>query len=146
MTIEIRPARSSDASELTRLLQTSDSAPHVCSDEALVERALETCPAERVLVADAGGQLVGFACLQVTSSFQYDRCAAELTSLFVVEPYRRQGVASGLISATSDLCENENCLELFLRVNRWNTEAINCYRSCGLEEAGHLEFRFKYYG
>lgn len=99
---------------------------------------------ETIFVAELEGRVVGFGCVQITSSFCSERKKAELTDIFVAEPGRRHGVASIMLLVIRKYCEEHEVSEIFLRVNRDNKPAIAFYESHGLLDAEHREFRIKY--
>lgn len=60
-------------------------------------RSIAGNPQELVVVADQGGVLAGFACVQVKRSFCYEIPSAEITEVFVDEGFRRRGLARELL-------------------------------------------------
>lgn len=145
VSIRVRKAQPVDAEQLIELSILFDGSSNVTHDVSHVQRSIMDNPTETVYVAEEGDRLLGYVTLQLTDSFCYERKTAELTSIFVREPYRQKGVASLLIDDVIKDCEEMNVLELFLRVNRENPSAIAFYRKSGLAEVDHFEYRLKYY-
>ena len=131
--------------ELDKLSREFDSADNLTANPEQIAHSLANNPTEHVFVAEDSGRLIGFATLQVTTSFAYGRTTSELTGIFVTSDHRRRGTGTALLSAIRDFCESANTLELFLRVNHANEGGISFYERFGLEQADHLEYRVKYY-
>ena len=146
MSILARKVRMRDAQELIALSRQFDGdGPDIVDDVEVVRESIEHNPTELVLVAEDDEKLVGFATLQLTDSFSYKRKTAELTGIYVEEASRRLGVASKLVENVMRTCEVNNVLELFLRVNKNNNNAIRFYEKSGLKQADHFEYRIKCY-
>lgn len=141
----IRKAGRSDGSGLVELLKAADDAAHVRTNAEAVGAALDAVGAECVFVAEIAERLVGFASVQITTSFAYTRPAAELTNLFVLPDFRCGGVGSRLLSAVIAHSESRQSLEIFARVNESNIGAAKLYESMGLSRAAHDEYRLKWY-
>lgn len=145
MTIEVRRATGDDALALLELSREWDDVPHAVDDVGSVERALQREDGEAVYVAVVEKTVVGFATVQRTTSFRYRRPTLELTALYVAKSHRRRGVGSRLLEAARSLTESTDALELFLRVNRDNREAVRLYESRGMILAGHRVYRDRHY-
>lgn len=66
----------------------------------------------------------------------------DITNVATLPQFRRQGVATGLISHLIEHCKNQNLSPLTLEVRETNTPAKNLYQSLGFKPIG---FRKKYY-
>ena len=142
----MRRASGADAADLIELsLLFGDDETLASTDIESVRKALSKHPTEEVYVAELGGRIVGYAALQVTTSFNAVRPTAELSGIFVRQENRRNGAGSGLIREIVMRCRELDVLELFLRVNIQKHGAIEFYRRNGLAEADHFEYRIKYY-
>ena len=141
----VRQAERGDGPKLVELLRASDSSAHVRFNSFDIEHALDVSGTESVFVAEVSARLVGFATVQVTESFAYVRPTAELTNLFVLPGFRRDGIGRQLLSAAIAHSEARGALELFARVNQSNSAALELYQSMGLQRADHFEYRLKYY-
>lgn len=137
----VRRARLKDAEALARLnLQFNG----VKITAQSIRNAMKRKGTETIFVAEVEGEVVGFASVQITSTFSSKRKTAELTDIFVEETGRRNGIGSLLLLMLRKYCEKQNVSEFFLRVNRTNTAAIAFYESHGLVDSEHREFRIRY--
>lgn len=96
---------------------------------------------ETVIVAEAEGKLVGFACVRVNRTVCSASPSAELTELFVDEASRRHGVGTALVSEAERLSWKNGCSELVLRTRAGNHGARALFDHCGYEEAPHVTYR-----
>ena len=144
--MNVREAGSQDAIELARLLSEFDEDSTNQRSAGSMESFLGHENGEVVLVAELENRLVGFATIQITDSVCYTRPTAEITGIFVSAEERRTRLGTELIKSAIRKAEEANVLEVFLRVNTENPEAIQFYESCGLEKANHVEYRIIYYG
>ena len=83
------------------------------------------------------GSLIGV----VTASMGYDD--ADIESLFVLEKFRRQGVADGLFNAMEDKLKSLGAKRLLLEVREGNIGARAFYLKKGFLD---ISIRKKYYG
>ncbi len=139
--VVIRRAALRDASTLSALNKKFNGVIILAS---AIRSSLRRKGTESVFVAELDGHVIGFACIQITSSFCSERKKAELTDLYIAEPGRRKGIASIMLLVIRKYCEEHNVSEIFLRVNRDNLTAIKFYESHGLLDAEHKEYRIKY--
>lgn len=130
MNISIRKAVPEDAAGLAKLNQQFNS---VAVKESTVEFSLMNNKSEKVLIAVLENTLVGFVCLQATSSFCYLQSTAELTELYVAEPYRKKGIGKRLITSAIKLCRELEIPHVHLRTNPYNEVAIKLYESLGFQ-------------
>lgn len=137
----IRRAAARDAAVLSALNKKFNG---VIIPASAIRSAIRGKGTERIFVAELEGRVVGFACVQITSSFCNERKKAELTDIYIAEPGRRKGAASIMLLVIRKFCEEHDVAEIFLRVNRDNKAAIAFYESQGLVDAEHREFRIKY--
>ena len=141
----IRAATLTDAAELIALSRLFDGDDAATSDLPSAQTALQNNGTEEIFVAEVSDRIVGFATLQITSSFCSARPTGELTGIFVRPKWRRKGIASRLMRSVVKRCEQVDVLELFLRVNKSNRGAIRFYEHHRFEKARHHEYRLKYY-
>ncbi|HMQ35778.1 MAG TPA: GNAT family N-acetyltransferase, partial [Chloroflexaceae bacterium] len=94
MAIIVRQARPEDAPEVARL-NLAFNGPGT-SVEYITARLAEPAPVERIFLAELGGRAAGMAGLRLLPFALATTPYAELTELFVDEPFRRRGVASAL--------------------------------------------------
>ena len=94
-TLTIRQATPDDATELARLLDLFDTMGATPEQVAARMRACQNVLT--TFIGELDGRPVGFACLRLVPHLQGDEPYAELTDIYVEEPFRRQGVARALI-------------------------------------------------
>ncbi len=139
--VSVRRALLKDAEALARLNQLFNGIKITAQS---IRNSLKRKGTETIFVAELDGEVIGFASVQITSTFSSKRKTAELTDIFVEETGRRNGVGSHLLLMLRKHCEKQNVSEFFLRVNRTNDGAIAFYESHGLIDAEHREFRIRY--
>lgn len=96
----IRLAEITDAENLLILNENFNGKGETTLDNVI--KSLENNQQEIVIVAAENNKLVGFVCVQIKRSFCYDNIMPEITEVFVVEGYRRNGIASEML----DFAEN----------------------------------------
>lgn len=94
-TIRVRPATPADAAEIARLNEAFNDlragVAHIAAH--LAERG----QFERAFLAEVEGRVAGMACLRLLPCLCDPAPSAELTELFVDQPFRRLGVGRALI-------------------------------------------------
>jgi N-acetylglutamate synthase-like GNAT family acetyltransferase len=135
VTVDIRDARPDDAAELAELLGQLGYPGEVDAVGRRLER-LGASDADRLLVAEADGRIVGLAGVHVCHSLEYDRDAAKLSALVVDEERRGTGVGRALVAAAEAEARARGCELLFLTTAERRTGAHAFYRALGFEETG----------
>jgi GNAT superfamily N-acetyltransferase len=130
----IRDAVPADAPAVARLLGQLGYPTEPAAAASRLERL--GIVGDRVLVAEAGDEVVGLAHLQVTPTIERDRPAAKIGALVVDESRRGEGVGRALIDALDEEARARGCGILFLTTNARRTDAHEFYRRVGLEETG----------
>jgi GNAT superfamily N-acetyltransferase len=102
--------------------------------ERMAEQMLRCYDVERALIACIDGTAVGFACLRLIPWLCYDPPYAELTELFVREPFRRRGIASALVAHAQRMARAAGAKELRILTGRDNPAARAFYRKLGCTE------------
>ena len=104
-------------------------------DEATIENirnSLLNNKQELVIVADEGGMLVGFVCVQLKKSFCYDDYMPEITEVYVKPAYRKRGIANEMISFAEEYCRENYPLHKFeLLTGKRNLSAQSVYSRLG---------------
>jgi aminoglycoside 6'-N-acetyltransferase I len=145
MNVEVRVAVASDAEALINLSREFDPDSEIQSDANKVMEHILNAEGEIIFVSARNGILIGFATLQVTHSFCYDRPTSELTGIYVKPTERRNGAARKLVEAARNESEKLKVLEMFLRENFKNSGANDFYKHVGMELAQHQTYRYRYY-
>lgn len=127
--LQVREATEADAAELARLNT-------IFNGETVDPAQMATLLAaahhvERAYLAEVEGHAVGFACLRLVATLFSHEPYAELTELFVEEPYRRQGVASALLQHIEAVAQRAGAGEFFLMTGFKNTGAHHFYHTVG---------------
>jgi ribosomal protein S18 acetylase RimI-like enzyme len=134
--IDIRLAHKTDAPELAKLndLFNGDGNNTV---EAIVE-SLKGNEQELVCVAADGDKLVGFCCGQILKSMCYSYKFAEITELYVIDEYRRQGIGKQLLGATENELNKRGVKHLHVLTGDKNFIAQTLYHSCGYGDTSEI--------
>ncbi len=136
MKTHIRPAVAEDLRAIVAIAAESPTAPQWSQKEfAAMLGADETNPLlRRVLVAERGGEVAGFAVYTVLRSFFPPE--AELESLAVGPLHRRLGLGKALLAAVNASVASFGAEWLLLEVRASNAGAIALYREVGFTPAG----------
>lgn len=100
------------------------------TSQAIERRIRQARGFETVVVAERDGRLTGFASLRLVPSLEQTPYA-ELSELFVAQPYRRQGVARGLLEFVEGRARAAGATRLVLTTDLKNAEAQEFYRTVG---------------
>lgn len=99
--------------------------------EALARDALGEAPWLRVLVAEAGGGLLGYAALCPRMQLQFGQRGMDLHHLYLEPQARGRGLGRRLIEAAADLARGLGCSYLSVSAEAANWHAQTVYRACG---------------
>ncbi len=129
MTAVLRPMTTADLDEVVRLEQS------VFGDEAWTEQMLlgelaQQPSSRHYLVAEDGGQLVGYAGLLGAGD------QADVVTLAVAVDHWGHGVGSALLTALLAEAARRGCAEIFLEVRTDNARAQQLYRRHGFADIG----------
>jgi ribosomal-protein-alanine N-acetyltransferase len=136
---EYRLAVPSDASELLKLNDLFNGED--CNNLAAIKSSLKNNTQEIVCVAADGEKLRGFCCGQIFKSMCYDVNYGDITELFVIESYRRQGVASDLMSFIESEFQNQGINHFQLFTGGENKIGQAFYKRQGYEPTTEMMFR-----
>ncbi|HEX4911239.1 MAG TPA: GNAT family N-acetyltransferase [Permianibacter sp.] len=140
ITVAIRAMRSADAGAVLAIfaegiaggLATFET---VCPDWAGFDQRF--LPEPR-LVAELGGQVVGWAVLSAISARACYRGVAEL-SVYVARSAHGQGIGRRLLLALIEASEAAGFWTLQGTINRRNVASIALHQACGFREVGYRE-------
>jgi N-acetylglutamate synthase-like GNAT family acetyltransferase len=130
----IRDARPEDAAAIARLLEQLG----YSTDVAAVPVRLRSLQAtgDRLLVAQAGENVVGLAQLHSSASLEHDGPTGKLAALVVDENARQAGVGRRLVAAVEAEARARGCVLLFLTTAERRAEAHAFYERTGFEHTG----------
>lgn len=134
MTPTIRDAATADAAAIARLLTQLGYPTEPEAVEGRLERLRVV--GDRVVVAEADGDVVGLAHLQVSPAIERDRPAAKVGALVVDETQRGQGVGRALVEAIEAEARLRGCELLYLTTSELRDDAHGFYERLGLEHTG----------
>ena len=129
----IRPAAESDVLQIAGMEQAIFDPPW--SEKSILTEITDNDIA-RYVVAEAGGELVGYAGVWLVLD------EGHITNIAVREGYRRKGIGRALISSLVKAAGEEGVTKFTLEVRASNIEAISLYSEMGFEIKGA---RKKYY-
>ncbi len=86
------------------------------------------------LVAVADGNVVGGLAAYVLRKFEQERSEIYIYDLAVLEEYRRQGIATGLINKLREIARDKGAYVIFVQADHGDEPAIKLYESLGTRE------------
>ncbi len=116
--------------ELARYERMED---QVVADEATLERELFDAGGAEVLIAETGGEAVGFALFFHNFSTFLGRRGLYLEDLYVRPEARGAGVGTALIRELARIAVERGCGRLEWWCLDWNEPSIRFYRALGAE-------------
>ena len=134
--INYRIAGINDAPELKRLNDLFNGED--CNTLEDIENSLKHNEREIVCVAADGNDLVGFCCGQIFRSMCYPINCAEITELFVMDGYRRQGIGKNLLQFTEDILIKRGVKHFHILTSDKNTAAQALYHSRGYADTSEI--------
>lgn len=131
--VVIRPASPEDAGPYLRLIEAFAryerlEPPDQDAKVRLIEHLFSDQPKYRVLVADAGGTIVGFACFYFAYSTFLARPTFYLEDIFVLSEWRSKKIGHRMLVACAQTALAEGCARLDLSVLNWNELGLEFYR------------------
>ena len=152
MNFTIRPAVETDFAailDIIKALALFEKAPEKVTNT--VERMVAEKEYFKCLVATNENEEIIAICLYFFAYYTWVGKSLYLDDLYVLEPYRRQGIASALLDQLFEVARNENCHRIRWQVLNWNETAIQFYKkrgaiidnewlNCDFDRKGILEF------
>jgi ribosomal protein S18 acetylase RimI-like enzyme len=127
--ITIRQATPDDATVLATLLNRFEETG--ATPEQVAARMAVCAGLITTFLAEVEGQVAGFACLRLVPNLQWDVPFADLTDLYVDEPFRRRGVARALIAHVEAVAREAGARAVMLITGLDNPGAQATYRAAG---------------
>jgi GNAT superfamily N-acetyltransferase len=137
--VTLRPAIAADVPvilDLIRALATYEREPDaVTATEADLRRDgfEDPSPRFRVVLAEEGGEALGFAFYFFSYSTWRGRPTLYLEDLFVRPEHRHRGIGLSLMRHLARVALDEGCARFVWEVLDWNEPAIRFYESIGAE-------------
>lgn len=131
----IREAQEADISAIADLLGElgyPNGARFVAGRLAL----LEGTPLDHVLVAERGGQVVGFASVHLIPLFHQEGNLLRITAIAVSGSARRQGVGRRLVEAAEEFARTNGAIRIEITSGEHRPVAHAFYRQVGYAEEG----------
>ncbi len=130
-TVTVRAAASPDAERLATLL-TDEGYPAGASDlAARIERFAGS--ESRVLVAEAGGEVVGFVAFHLLPRFETDERFARIVALVVDPGVRERGVGRLLMTEVEAVAREEGAGFLEITAGHHRPDARKLFESLGYD-------------
>jgi GNAT superfamily N-acetyltransferase len=134
----VRTAAPADVPTLFKLIQALaeyEKLSHAVtgSPELLKEHLFGEKPFAEAIVAEYGGEVVGFGLFFHNYSTFLTRPGIYLEDLFVLPEYRGRGIGKKLITYLAGLAVERNCGRLEWSVLDWNSPAIAFYKGIGAQ-------------
>jgi len=134
--LEIRPATEADVPLVLTFIQELaeyEKLRHevVATEEQIREALFGPRPYAEVLLAELGGEPVGFALFFHNFSTFLGRPGLYIEDLYVRPAARRRGVGRRLLARLAALARERGCGRMEWSVLNWNEPAIRFYRSLG---------------
>lgn len=135
--LRIRPATVDDAALLrSMILELAEYERELecvsIREEDLVQGGFGENPCFRSLIAEWGGEPVGYAVFFGYFSTWVGR-GLFLEDLFVRESFRGRGIGTALLASVARLAIAEKCYGIHWEVLHWNENAIEMYKALGGE-------------
>jgi GNAT superfamily N-acetyltransferase len=133
--VTIRPAVASDAATIVRLIRALAAYEHMLDRVRITEAdvlrdGFGEEPCFECLLAEAGGEAVGFVLHRPSYSTFDGRPGLYVEDLFVAEPARRLGIGRLLMARLAAIARARGCSRVSLAVLPWNP-AREFYRRLG---------------
>jgi GNAT superfamily N-acetyltransferase len=97
---------------------------------------LERSDSDRLVLAEADGEVVGLAVLHESLALERDKPAAKLSAIVVDEARRGRGIGKALVEAMEAEARERGCFVLFLTTAERRADAHAFYDRLGFEHTG----------
>jgi GNAT superfamily N-acetyltransferase len=136
--VEIRPARAADVefifAMIVGLAEYEKSPESVLGTPELLHAALfAERPHAEAVIAEAGGEPVGFALFHGTFSTWHCRPGIWLEDFFVLPEHRRHGIGERLFRHVAQIAVDRGCSRFSWSALDWNTPALSFYAKMGAQ-------------
>jgi len=137
--LRLRPAKPADVPvilQLVRALAEYERAPEavVATEQDFLRHGFGPSPRFSVLLAEADGNVAGFALWFFTFSTWLGKPGLFLEDLFVRPELRGRGIGKALMLELARIAVREGCGRFEWNVLDWNQPSIDFYRSLGARQ------------
>jgi aminoglycoside 3-N-acetyltransferase I len=87
-----------------------------------------------LMAVDGGGKVVGGLAAYVLRKFEQERSEIYIYDLAVLEEYRRQHIATGLINKLREVAQEIGAYVIYVQADHGDDPAIKLYESLGTRE------------
>jgi GNAT superfamily N-acetyltransferase len=136
MKYSIRKARKSDSAEIIRLIRELAYfeklvPPDDKDSKRLLKDAFTKKPRFKILVAEYGNKLIGYAFYFFTYSTFLAKPTLYLEDIYISEKFRSKGLGKVFFGELKNIAQKEKCGRMEWLVLDWNTNAIRFYENLG---------------
>ena len=132
MSLRVRHATAKDAKVLASLIAEFDEVR--LTESEMADRLAAIAGVETILLAEADGEVVGYAGLRLGPFISGDYPRAELSELYVQPARRRRGVGRALVEEAVARASEAGARRVLLLVSQGNADAQAFYRSLGFAD------------
>ena len=110
------------------------------SEAVDIHRGVRRCrrmledPTHSLLVAKAGGCLVGFVHVSFRQTILHGDPSGLIDELVVAKDWRGRGIGKELVGAAMQACRDLECCEVEVSTEKANVKARKFYKACGFAE------------
>jgi len=128
----LRDIRAEDSEAIAELV--TDFTHLATTSTQIQQRLARSRGIEHPILAELDGKVVGFASLRLLYYLGEDVPYAEISELFVLERYRRQGIARALLTELEVRARAAGASSVALLTAADNDTALALYRTMGFQE------------
>ena len=146
---KIRPAKKSDSDEILFLIDELAAfekliPPGKKGKRRLIMDAFSKNPPFKILLADNGNEIAGYAIYLYSYSSFNARKTLYLEDIFILEKYRNSGIGKSFFRVLVKIAKKNKCGRMEWVVLDWNVNALKFYEKLGAEELSDWKtFRIK---
>ena len=136
---KIRPAKKSDSEVILHLIdELADfeklTPPGRKSKRRLIKDAFLKNPPFKILLADNGNEIAGYAFYLFTYSSFNARKTLYLEDIFILEKFRNSGIGKSFFEKLIKIARKNKCGRMEWVVLDWNINALKFYEKLGAKE------------
>ena len=137
--IKIRKAKKSDLNDILRLITELAefeklNPPDRSANKRLKKNAFSKNPSFKILLAESGKKIIGYAFYFLTYSSFMARKTLYLEDIFISEKFRNKGIGKMFFEKLISIAKKSKCARMEWVVLDWNINAIKFYDKLGAKE------------